>query len=367
MATVRKRTLPSGKVKWQAGYIDGHGKRRAKMFDRKGDADAWLVKVRHDVSRGLHVADSQSITVAEAGKLWIERAEREGLERSTLRQYTAHLTHHILPELGAIKLSSLTAPRVHAFADRMIDTRSRAMGRKVIRSLGSLVDEAVARGLAAHNPVRSVKIRTPTREQAEIEMPSREELRAIIAGASGRWSPLILTAIFTGLRGSELRGLRWEDVDLKAGVLKVRRRADPWGAFGPPKSKAGRRDIPLAPMALNALKEWKLACPQTEHDLVFPSPKGRVLPHAMILKDVFWPLQVEAGVVGADGEPKYSLHALRHAAAALFIDQGMSPKRIQALMGHASITMTYDVYGYLFPADGEDHAAMAAIEAKLLK
>src|SRR4051812_2811906 len=103
MASVRKRKLPSGEVRWQATYNDQGGKRRSRHFDRKSDADAYLVKVRADVARGVHVADSQSVTIADAGKLWIERAERDGLERSTVNQYAAHLKHHIAPELGAVK------------------------------------------------------------------------------------------------------------------------------------------------------------------------------------------------------------------------------------------------------------------------
>ena len=123
------------------------------------------MQVRHDVSRGLHVADSQSITVAEAGKLWIERAERDGLERSTVNQYAAHLKHHIVPEIGIVKLSALTAPRVNQFIDTLLETRSRVLARKVLTSLGSLVDEAMRRGLAAHNPARAVKIRNSTRDE----------------------------------------------------------------------------------------------------------------------------------------------------------------------------------------------------------
>jgi integrase len=149
--------------------------------------------------------------------------------------------------------------------------------------------------------------------------------------------------MFTGLRGSELRGLTWPDVNFKAGVIRVRRRADPWGRFGAPKSKAGKRDITMAPMVLSTLREWKLACPVTKDDLVFPAPSGGVLSHACILKDGFWPLQIAAGVVtytnSESGEPvvdaKYSLHALRHAAAAMFIEQGFSSNKVQTLMGHA--------------------------------
>jgi integrase len=266
-----------------------------------------------------------------------------------------------------MKLSALTPPRVNQFVDTLLETRSRPLARKVLTSLGSLVDEAMRRGLAAHNPVRAVKIRNSAREEGEgIEMPTRDELRAILATATGRWRPLIVTAMFTGLRGSELRGLTWDDVDLKTGVLKIRRRADQWGRFGPPKSKAGKRDITMTPMVLNALREWKLACPTTKDGLVSPAPSGRVLSHACILKDGFGPLQVAAGVATVTGEAKYGLHALRHAAAAIFIAQGFGPKKVQALMGHASIRLTFDTYGYLFKTEEEDRAGMAQMEARLL-
>jgi integrase len=377
MATIRKRVLPSSAVVWQADYRDRDGKRRAKQFPTRKAADDYLVTVRSDLRQGRHVAPGASITIDQAGELWIERAERDQLVRSTRRQYRQHLTHHISPTLGKVKLAELTAPRVYAFIDDTLQTTSRATARKVLTSLGSIVEEAVRRGLAAHNPVRSVKMTKATAEEAagaEIEMPTKDELRAILAAASGRWRPLIVTAMFTGMRGSELRGLRWTDVDLKSGVIHVRRRVDHWKDFGPPKSRAGKRDIPLAPMVVTELRRWRLACPKGDLDLAFPSPAGGVLSHACILKDGFGPLQLAAGVVHhvphADGETapkaKYGLHALRHAAAALFIEQGFGPKRIQTILGHASIKMTYDVYGYLFASEEDDRAGMAAIEARLL-
>lgn len=294
-----------------------------------------------------------------------------------MRQYRQHLDHHICPELGSLKLAGLTAPRVYQFIDDMLKTTSRPTARKVLTSLGSLVEEAVRRGLHPHNPVRGMKIAKASAEEGQgdaVEMPTKEELRAILNKAFGRWRPLIVTTMFTGMRGSELRGLKWSDVDLKDGVVHVRRRVDHWNNFGAPKSKAGKRDIPLAPMVVNELKRWKLACPVGELDLVFPNPAGGVLAHACILKDGFGPLQVRAGVahhvVADDGEtiakPKYGLHALRHAAAALFIEQGFGPKRVQTILGHASIKMTFDVYGYLFASEDTDRTAMAQIEARLL-
>lgn len=381
---IRKRTLPSGETRWLLDYRDAKGKRRAKQFKRKADADGYGITVGHDLRRGMHVAPGESPTVAQAGAAWLQRCEQDKLVYSTLRQYRQHLRQHIEPELGALKLAEIPAPRIREFLDAMLAKHSRALTRKILTSLHSIFADAIQRGNAAHNPVHGVKLKKTNSEEAEgdtLEMPTKDELRAIVAGAAGRWRPIILTATFTGMRASELRGLKWEDVDLKAGVIHVRRRVDAWGTFGAPKSKAGKRDIPMAPIVANTLKEWKLACPKGQRnplDLAFPSPSGGAISHACILKDGFGPLQVAASVVrfedGKDkddnpikvSKAKFGLHALRHAAAALFIEQGMSPKRVQTILGHTSIKITYDLYGYLFRSDDEDRAAMAQIEARLL-
>lgn len=388
MATVRKRTLPSGEIRWQADYVDLKGKRRAKQFEKRKDADAYLVGVRGDLQRGTHVAPGASITVKEAGAIWIERAKRDRLVESTIRQYEQHLDHHIEPELGTVRLSELTTPRVTEFADEMLKTRSRALTRKIMVSLRSLIDEAIRRGHAGHNPAKLVKLRASHDEIGEdddIEMPTKDELKALLTTTAGRWRPLIITAAFTGMRASELRALDWAHVDLKGGEIRVRRRVDAWGTFGPPKSKAGKRTIPLPSLVVQTLREWRLACPKGDSnklDLVFPSAAGGVLAHAVILKDVFYPLQVAAGVVNVvkreetlDGQKvttmvpvaKYGLHALRHAAVSLWIEKKFTPKRIQLLAGHSSIRVTYDIYGYLFEAnEGEDQEAMTEIERRLL-
>jgi len=376
MASIRKRTLPSGKIVWQCDYRDGSGARRSRQFQMKKDADAFLVKARSEVAQGIHAPDSTSITIAEAAALWLARGVSEGLEQSTLDSYGQHVELHIKPLIGATKLSRMSVPSVQAFADELSKTRSRTMVKRVITSLSGIFSEAQRRGLAAQNPVSAVRIRMPKRDVVRPEMPSKEELRAILQGAKPKWKPLIWTATFTGLRGSELRGLKWEDVDLKEAVLHVRRRLDKNMKFGPPKSEAGTRDIPLAPSVVTILREWKLACPKGEHDLVFPNGVGNPEHHQNILNRGFFPLQIAAGItvdtgkVDKDGnavmKAKYSLHALRHAAAALFIEQGMKPKRVQALMGHSSIQITFDLYGYLFPSEEEDQAAMKAIESRLI-
>jgi integrase len=186
--------------------------------------------------------------------------------------------------------------------------------------------------------------------------------------------------VFTGMRASELRGLTWEDVDLQRKVIHVRQRADQWGVIGSPKSEAGHRTIPMSPMVVNALREWKLACPRLgggegeagRLGLVFPNGQGKPESHANIVHRGFLPIQVKAGVAdahpdrkGEDGEPVLvacytGLHALRHFFASWAIERGFSPKRLQALLGHSSIQMTFD--GHLFPSLEDDHAKFAAGE-----
>lgn len=379
MATVRKRKLPSGLIRWQASYVDGAGKRRAKLFERKSDGEAWLVETRHDLKRGLHTPAGVSPTVKEAGALWIKRCNEKGLERSTIRGYEEHTDLHIYPLIGAKKLSELTAPAVNAFADLLREqSRSPAMVRRVIGSLGAIFREARRRGLSAVDPTAGLDLKLSTREDPRPVIPTKAELQAIISNAAGRWRPLILTAIFCGLRGSELRGLRWADVDFDGRKINVTQRADAFHKIGRLKSKSGYRSIPCPPLVVNALREWKLVCPKGELGLVFPTGSGQVESHSNIVQRGFEPVQLAAGVVDLAEEidpkgqtvmvpvAKYGLHALRHACASLWIENGMNPKRIQALMGHSTIQMTFDTYGHLFHDVEADQKAAEDIQVRLL-
>ena len=204
-----------------------------------------------------------------------------------------------------------------------------------------------------------------------VDIPTREEIKRILDAASGRLRPLLVTAVFTGLRASELRGLRWEDVDLKRGELHVRQRADRYNAIGKPKSESGERTIPLGPHVINTLREWKLVCPKGDHGLVFPTAKGQIEHHKSIVR-ALKPVLVAAGLTDPDGNPKYTgLHALRHFYASWCInrkaDGGLElpAKLVQERLGHASIVMTMDRYGHLFPRS-DDGTELAAAERALL-
>ena len=232
------------------------------------------------------------------------------------------------------------------------------------------------RGLVAQNVATSVRFKDTGREakgplRAGMDFPSRPELKVLMEGASDRWRPLLVMAIFTGMRASELRGLRWRDVDLTAGKCHVRQRADAWGTIGPPKSKAGKRNIPLAPIVINTLTQWRTLCPRSAIDLVFLNGAGNVESLSNIWGRFWKPLQLTCGLIAerasSDEEvppaPRYGFHMLRHSAASLFIAHlGWSPKRVQTVMGHSSVRMTFDLYGHLYESAEADREDMAKVE-----
>jgi integrase len=232
-----------------------------------------------------------------------------------------------------------------------------------------ILNDAQRRGFIAHNPALTVKIDTKKRDKKKlvvgVDIPSKPHIQQLLALlGEPRWSrhrPLLVTTIFTGMRASELRGLVWPAVDLDKKMIRVEQRADEWGTIGMPKSEAGQREIPMAPIVLNTLREWRLRCP-TGTGFVFPSRAGTVQKHNNIIERVWRPLQVAAGLVDQDGLPLYNFHTLRHFAASTMIEAGFSPKRLQALLGHSSIQMTFNVYGHLFASTEDDHAKFDAIE-----
>jgi integrase len=350
---------------WVVDYFDQRGARHFETFKRKRDADGYAAKVKIEVISKTHIAPRQTPTVAEAAESWIKRVDAEGRERSTLTQYRQHVDIHIVPRIGTLRLAELAPTRVEAFRDDLLKHLSRPLARKVLTSLKSLLKVAKHSHLAA-----DVSIGADKRDKHEVEVgrdyPSPSEVKRLIAAApDNRMRALLLTAALTGLRASEIRGLRWKDVDLENRELKVTQRADWYGQIGSPKSRSSRRTVPLdQEVLIPALKAWKIECPPTDSDLAFPTSAGHIQDHNSLLRDLARVMQA-AGIVDKTGKPKYAMHALRHFYASWClnpVDRGgrqLSPKEVQTLMGHSSITMTMDIYGHLF-ARGTDGAELAA-------
>ena len=366
MATIRKRTLPSGKVRWQVDFVDQAGGRRAKLFERKKDADTFLVTARARIQAGSYLHDAGSVTVGMAADAWLVhcRVRRDAgrrMERRTCRDYEDKVRLHIKDAEAGIagtKLSRLTRKAVNDFRDRLLASgRSEGTTRKVLNVLRLVLNHAMDNAQLHANPAHGVRVLRSSRIDYKVAVPAKTDVKALIDGARGRLRPMLIVSALCGLRASETRGLRWSDVDFAAGFVHVRQRADFHGTIGEPKSAAGFRSVPAGPYVLNGLREWKLACPRGGFDLVFPATDGSVADHSNTLRRHFKPLCKEVGVT-------MRWHDLRHFAVSLWIEQGFSIKEVMAFAGHASVQMTMERYGHLFPTP--DHQrGMAQVEQRL--
>ena len=336
---------------------------------------------------------ANSVTVAAAAGLWLEvcrhgspDGERKPLEPSTLREYERHVRYIMDPEIGIgqVKLNQLSKAVVDDFLKRLRGNgRSASMARKVRTSLSSLIGHSQELGKVGRNVLRaSRRQRHGNRESKEIVIPSKEELRALLAADDQipLWFRAFLTvAILAGLRASELRGLPWRHVDFEGGIIKVRQRADFAGRIGPPKTEAGNRNVAMTPTVRRTLQELYIAQGRPDDGLVFATRTGTPINHSNLVQRFYEPLQRRLGmerpklniddkpVRDRHGNPRllYGLHELRHAAASLFIEQNWTPKKVQVTMGHSSIQVTFDIYGKLFKNGADDQTAMAAVEAGL--
>jgi integrase len=368
---------------WIVDYYVGKS-RHMKTFAKKKEADAYHATVSVAVANGMHTAPSKSITVAEAAKLWLDYVAGRGRERATLAFYEQHVRIHINERLGRYKLATLTAPHVEGFCDDLLNKvlkppakkMSKRTARKVLTTLKSILRYAQRHGKVAQNVALAVKIERDTRHEKKLavgkDIPTREDIRRLIdAAPSLRSRATLFVAALAGLRASEIRGLRWADIDLKAkqATITVGQRADRYGTIGSTKSATSRRTIPIAGMVANTLKEWRLQCPQSELDLVFPTKDGTVQSLTNMVAQALEKPQRATGMVDAKGKPKYAIHALRHYYASWCInrkaDGGLELplKNVSAMLGHSSVGITADRYGHLFPRSDDSESLDAAVQA----
>ena len=174
-------------------------------------------------------------------------------------------------------------------------------------------------------------------------------------GDKGYAAARVAIAFFAGLRISEIRGLARPTITLtgRHPKMKVVQRADNFGRLGPLKSEAAYRTISLGSAAVTALRRWITRAPSSDQRLVFPNGIGRLEGYANIYHRIWTPLLVASGVTktrpnskGKKQPPpraKYGMHVMRHAAASLWIEQGLQPKLVQQRMGHSTLQMTMDL------------------------
>jgi integrase len=220
-------------------------------------------------------------------------------------------------------------------------------------------------GFIPRNVTEAAK--APQALRKEIKPLNLTQVKALLSTARGdRLEALYVFAIHTGLRRSEILGLKWTDVDLETGTISVQRSLDTNGTFNPPKRNNSRRTVKLTDQAIEALKahrprqnqeRLRLGSLWEDHDLVFPNRIGKPMNADNLYHREFKPLLKKAELSG------FTFHSLRHTCATLLCSKNVNPKIVQEMMGHANISQTMDTYSHVMPGMGD--AAATALEEAL--
>ena len=361
--TVYPRRNKQGKViGYRGSYFAPDGKRRYVSAKTKSAAQRLLREAMTDADRGL-VFDASNQTVAEYMTRWLEDFAKANLAPRTYHNYRLQIREHIVPAFGKMKLSKLDTPNIQAlYTAKLRDGLKPSSVRYIHAVLHCALGKAVELGLIPRNPAANA--RPPKIRQEEIRLLDAQQARVLLEAAKGdRFECLYVLSLTCGLRMGEALGLKWSDIDLDAGTLRVHRQLqrirDGGGlVFSEPKNTS-RRTIDLPQRALEALRshrkkqleeQLRAGSSWQNNGLVFASRKGTPLDAQNIVNRHFKPLLRQAGL------PEIRWHDLRHSCFTILLARGTHPKYVQHLAGHASIQLTLDRYSHWMPSMGRNTA-----------
>jgi len=336
--------------------FSGHGSRAAAI--------AWREDARGQQRRGQLAVPSKR-TLREAAEAWLEAAKtdpptilnRSGqrYKPSVLRVYEGDLRTYVLPDLGAKRLPDVRRGDLQALVDRLLGRGlSDSKVRNVIVAVRVLYRHAVERDEVFANPTTGVRLPKGLgqRERA-VDAAEAADLLAVLPSSV---RPIYATAFYAGLRRGELRGLRFEDVDLAAGEIRVERGWDDYEGAIEPKSAKGTRKVPITALLRDHLAELKASSGRDGSDLVFGATAERPFTPSHIRKQaaVAWAAANEERVdQGLRPLVPIGLHECRHTFVSLMADAGLSLERIGDYVGHSSTYMT-DRYRHLLPGHEDE-------------
>ncbi len=329
--------------------VDLYGRTQAEVVDK-----LWAARQR--IRRGDD-AKPERVTLADYLAWWLQNIAKPSVRPATYRSYEGVVRNHLAPsKIAGVQIAQLRPAAIQAvLAAPKTPTRAYALAIGVLRQA---LDRAVELHLLERNPAAGLK--PPRIEHREMRVLSREQVRAFLGAAlADRYYALYALALFTGMRQGELLGLRWSDVDVAHGRLTVARTLSQQSLTAQAtKTRSSRRVVDLGPAALEALREHKERSAIGER--VFTDTAGSPVRASNLIRRSFHPVLERAGIKRV-GEPSpIRFHDLRHTSATLMLQAGVHPKIVSERLGHASTTITMDVYSHVQPS--MQRAAAKALE-----
>lgn len=358
MGSVHAYETKAGKRLYRIVYRrPDHKQTQERGFTRRRDAELRLAEVEVSKSRGDYVdPNSGRSTVATLGGDWLAAKER-ALKPSTYRTLEASWRVHVEPKWGRVPVGDVKHSAVREWVGELSRDRSATVVLRAYGILAGILDVAERDRRLSRNPARGLD-NLPRKATKQRVYLSHDEVQRL-ADASGKYSTLILTAAYTGLRWGELTGLRVRHIDALRRRLQIVENAVRVGGgvhVGTPKTHE-QRSVPFPEFL--SLPIATLCEGKSRDSLVFgdgltylPRPQAGTTSRSWFLT-----------ALKTAGLERMTVHDLRHTAASLAVSSGANVKAVQRMLGHASASMTLDVYADLFD-DDLDAVAVALNQAK---
>lgn len=327
---------------FRANWRDPSGKQRSKTFPTKKEARAHLAKVELDLARGSYVdARAGRVLFKDHAALW---AAGRNLERTSAERTASVLRAHLLPKWSAWPLAKIDHMSVQAWVGDLGRELAPRTVAKVFGTMTMIMRAAVRGRMIPFNPCEDVELPRPASAKSTSVIISREDFFAkLLPAVPKEHRPLVATAAMAGLRWGECAGLTWDAVNLGVPELHVARtvvevngrlEVTPY-----PKSRAGKRTIPL-PLALTSLlRAHKIRSAPNPGGLVFAVSTGSAWRRANFRRQVWAPAVEASGI-----PPAMRFHDLRHCYATWLVSDGVPINEVQRLLGHEQASTTLDRY-----------------------
>jgi integrase len=368
MAAKPTKTTTPGVYKrgnrYAVAYRDGEGRQRwesARTYDDARRLRSTRAAAVADGSYQTHTRERFS----DFALAWVERYQgtgRHGFSEGTRREYRRDLKAYAIPRLGKLRLEQITPRHIAEFVAWLCDEQAQdqhladASVRRILAPVRSCLRSAMREGLVRHNPTQGAAL--PARDEHrriergtdelgddhDVRAMSTEQLAALLLVAPTEHRLMFELLAATGLRISEALALRVGDLTLTGNRPVVRvRRAWVRGAFKPPKSKYGRRSVPIDHGLAKSLRTATAG--RAERELVFPDARGEPMHASNLLMRAFKPAAEEAGVSWA------GFHTLRHTCASRLFADGRNAVQVQRWLGHSDPGFTLRTYVHLLDDD----------------
>lgn len=339
--------------KWRA-QVSLNGKRLSFTGVTREECQNWVRKMLNQIDQGFRYESSQ-ITLGEYLAEWLP-VHKIGIRPTTAIDYERVTNKYLIPRLGKIRLLDLRLANIEKFYTCLLLEN---VGVRTIRInhtiLHCALEKAVRLGLIIRNPAHGATL--PQYRYPEMKVLDEMQVTQLLIAARGnRIEALYHLAVTTGMRQGELLGIKWQDINWKAGIIYIKRQLQRLSGqgfiFNEPKSRTGIRSIKVGESTLQQLRghlerqksEKAFAGDRwMENDLVFPTSLGTPMDGQNLLKDFFRTLE-QANL------PKMRFHDLRHTAASIMLNRGIPVIVVSKILGHSKPSITLDIYGHLIYA-----------------